>query len=239
MLKYIFTSLSLLLATLSFAQTDSTAKADSTSDKKPVVKMHVGHQLRFSYDISQPIINSFVNTRQSQEFQIDYYVKKEMYAVVEGGWGSANDNYTDLSYKSSNSFFRIGFDKCVLQRLFPGDWDMAFIGLRYGIASINRGDATYTTHDTLWGNTLGAVPSASSVAQWVEITGGVKVELVKGIYAGWNIRGKFLMNKGSFAALPPSFISGYGKGEKNSIFDFNFYISYAIRWKEKTTKSQK
>jgi hypothetical protein len=107
---------------------------------------------------------------------------------------------------------------------------MAFIGLRYGVGFVDRGTATYTTHDTLWGYTTGTIPEKSTIIQWFEITGGVKVELFKNIFAGWNIRGKFLITQSAFTQLPPSFIAGYGKGDKNSIFDFNFFLSYAIRW---------
>jgi hypothetical protein len=38
------------------------------------------------------------------------------------------------------------------------------------------------------------------------------------------------MNGSSFKDLAPLYIAGYGRGDKNSIFDFNMYLSYAIRW---------
>jgi hypothetical protein len=72
----------------------------------------------------------------------------------------------------------------------------------------------------------------------VELTGGMRVELVKGLMAGWNLRGKFMMNGKSFKDLSPLNIAGYGKGDKNAAFDFNVYMSYAIRWKKKTPPKQ-
>jgi len=56
------------------------------------------------------------------------------------------------------------------------------------------------------------------------------VEIFKGLFAGWTIRGKFRLNQAPFRELPPAYIAGYGKGDKNAIFDFGFYINYAIRW---------
>jgi hypothetical protein len=62
----------------------------------------------------------------------------------------------------------------------------------------------------------------------------MRVELAKGLLAGWNLRGKFLMNGRSFKDLAPLNIAGYGKGDKNANFDFNLYLAYAIRWNRKT-----
>ena len=227
MLRYIITSISLLAGIVAHAQVDTTAP------KKPMPGIQVNeHQLRVGYDISRPIINAMLSDKSSQEFQIDYYGKNTIYWALEAGVGTATNKYSDLAYTSSNTFLRVGFDKSLLQRLYKSDWDVVTIGLRYGIASINRSAATYTMTNTLYGNTTGSVPGKTSVAQWLEITGGLKVELVKGVFAGWNIRGKFLLNQSVFKELPPSFVGGYGKGDKTSIFDFNFYISYAFRWKK-------
>ena len=48
---------------------------------------------------------------------------------AEGGWGGSSVNYSNLQYKTTNSFLRLGFNKSVLVRDRPDDWDMMFIGL--------------------------------------------------------------------------------------------------------------
>jgi len=227
MSKYFFSTI-LLLLTLSgkvLAQDDTTA-----AKEEPRVKEAVGHQLRLGVDIVKPISSSITKDVNSYELALDYYWKKDMYLVAEGGWGSASFDSSYLRYDSKNTFFRVGIDKSMLKRLMPGDWDMVFIGARYGIAFIDRSQAFYATSDDFWGNTSGTIPAKTFTAHWAEITGGVKVELFKGLFAGWNVRGKFLLNKKPFQELPPSNVAGYGKGEKGSVFDFNFYLSYAIRW---------
>lgn len=217
---FIFAS-SLLIGASAHAQQDTTARAP---------KQRAPRQLRFGVDASNLAINAFLDSRTSYEFQVDYHLRKDIYAVLEGGWGNAKLDYPDLKYNSTNSFARVGVDKGLLPRLTPGDWDMAFIGVRYGIGLINRGEATYSTTDPVWGTTFGTVPGKTFTAHWGEITGGIRVELLKGFFAGWNIRGKFLLNESAFRELPPSFIAGYGKGDKTTIFDFNLYFSYALRW---------
>ncbi len=219
----------LLLPVLAFSQDDE----DSTADKKIVVT-----QNRFSLgvDFFQPIINSFSSARKTYELAIDYSLPKEMYLAFEAGFGNANVNYTAplLKYHTSNSFFRLGFNKSLLQRQHSDDWDMAFIGLRYAVAFINRGVASYNIENQYFGNSGGTVASTNLTAHWIEITGGMRVEIVKGIFAGYNIRAKFLINPKNFKELAPYSIAGFGKGEKTAVFDFNTYIGFALKWNKKT-----
>lgn len=187
-------------------------------------------QIRLNIDISQPIINVSTSTRTNYEAAIDYSLSKDVYLNIEGGAGSSVTDYADLKYRSDNVFFRAGADKALLTRNGANDWDMVFVGIRYGVAFINRGEATFTTNDNFWGTTSGIVAGQQATAHWAEITGGMKVELLPRFFAGWTIRGRFLLNSGSFRELPPAYIAGYGRGEKNTVFDFNLYLSYALRW---------
>lgn len=221
-----FSSVLLLLVfpLAALAQSDST-DTEGTSAVKPDKK-----QLRIGFDISKPILNALSDTRKSYEFSIDYNLPKDIYLVAEGGFGGSDIDYTDLKYTSNNTFFRIGVDKSMLQRLFPSDWDFLFVGLRYGIAVIQRSDATYVTTDPVWGSTSGTIAAKSFTGHWAELTAGLRVELFKGLFAGYTVRGKFLINQAPFRELPPAFVAGYGKGEKSTAFDFNFYLQYALRW---------
>lgn len=231
MLRYITSILFLLLSIPAFAQDEDTAAA-------PAISVDSFHQFRIGIDISRPIINAFIKERQSYELEADYYHKKDLYFVAETGWGSADvtDSAQQLVYNTSNIFFKAGINKAMIARISNKDWDIAFMGLRYGVGLIQRSTATYTTYDNFWGSTTGTIPAKSYTAHWFELTGGVKMELVPGFFAGWNVRARFMLNRKSFSELPPSYIAGYGRGDKGSIFDFNFYLNYAIRWsKYKTT----
>lgn len=229
MSKYFINIFLVLLPFAAFAQ-----EADSVTEEETetqVIRADSFSQVRFGFDISRPVWNYFLEDRTGYEFALDYYYKKELYFVAEGGWGSARLDYADLRYSSNNAFIRAGINKGMLKRLSPHDWDMGFIGVRYGVAPISRSQASYTIIDSFWGNTSGTIPADNMTLHWAEVVGGIRVELVKGLFAGWSVRGKFRINKSDFQELPPSYIAGYGKGDKGSIFDFNFYIDYAIRWK--------
>ena len=209
---------------------------DVEEEEERVAIVDSAHQLRLGFDISRILFNQLQKDKEeriSYELELDFYWRKDLYIVAEGGWGNASLKYPGLAYESSNVFFRAGINKSLLPRLKQDDWDMAFIGLRYGVGLINRSDANYMITDSTWGTVSGNVPGASLTAHWIELTGGVRVEIAKYLFLGWNMRGKFMLNAKQFTELPPYNIAGYGKGEKNTVFDFNVFLSYAIRWDRK------
>lgn len=207
---------------------------DTTSEHKTPKVDSAGHQLCLGIDLARLGANYYYTDRRGYEFHADYYLKNDFYLTAEGGWGDSKVNYTDLKYTASNSFLQAGFNKSILTREGKKDWDMMMIGMRAGFAPINRGAVTYMIADPVWGNTLmQTVGSERYTALWLEVTGGMRVELYKGIMAGWNLRGKFLMNGKSFKDPAPLYIAGYGRGDKATSFVFNVYLSYAIRWERR------
>lgn len=240
--RYLFI---LLLSALSFlragqacAQEDTTVVVAEEEDEAPARKKFAGgHQLTVGIDLFHPAMAQWATDRKTYEGELTWYLKNEYYAVAEGGWGSSTVNYPDLRYNTSNYFARIGFNKSVLYRESEKDWDMMFIGLRAAGGNLSRSAATYTIVDTVWGNATGLSAQKTFPVFWVEITMGTRVELLPNLMAGWNIRGKFMMNGRSFADLAPLHIAGFGRGDKNSSFDFNLYLVYALRWDRKAVAS--
>lgn len=222
----------LMPATPLLAQEDTIVTvAEDDEDEAPARKKYTGgHQLTFGVDLFHPAMAQWATDRKTYEGEVTWYLKNEYYAVVEGGWGSATVNYPDLRYNTNNYFSRIGFNKSVLYRESEKDWDLMFIGLRAAGGNLSRSAASYTIVDTVWGNASGTAVSKSFPVFWAEITTGMRVELLPNVMAGWNLRGKFLMNGRSFADLAPLHIAGFGRGDKNSNFDFNLYLVYALRW---------
>jgi len=210
-----------------FAQTEYEDE-DTVVVKKDTVKQPTFTYYRIGLDISKFVASSVQKNYQVLEAQADVYYKKNLFCALEFGYGTSLVKNKFLDYKSNNSFLRLGIDKTFFGKDFKGDFDNAFIGLRYGIGLINRGDATYSIYDAVWGNSNGTLAGASFIAHWLELTGGFRIELVKRIFVGWNVRAKTMINPKKFAELPPSYIAGYGKGDKNTAFGYNFYVLYGF-----------
>jgi len=188
------------------------------------------HQFRIGFDISRIAFNLADKTKQGYEIQADYLLRNAIYLVAETGFGNGKVDYDNLQYDNSGYFFKFGVDKSFLDIVSKQDFDIGFIGARYGIGSGKRSEAAYFVASPFGPPAEGKVPRQNFIVHWGEITGGIKVELGKGIFAGWNARMRFLLNAGVFKELAPNYIPGYGKGDKSTSFDFNFYLSYAIRW---------
>lgn len=188
------------------------------------------HQLRVGFDLGRIVLNASDPAKTGYDFSADYYFRKELYFVAEGGFGNSSLAYTDLSYTTSNYYIRLGVDKMMVPRIAKSDWDGIFFGARYAMAGVQRATATYTIADPLYGSISGSIPSHSFTAHWAEATAGIRLNLYKGLMTGWNVRGKFLLNGTAFRELPPAYIAGYGKGDNSTAFDFNVYLLYAFRW---------
>lgn len=218
--------------------TDTTAKkpvteivnVDTATQKKKEPKPPYVHQFRVGFDLSRIAANIMFPSRQSYEIQADYLLRNNIYIVAETGYGTGKVDYENLKYSNSGYYFKIGVDKSFLDIVSAKDFDIGFIGLRYGAGPGKRAEATYSVPSIFGPPTMGTTPAQNYFVHWGEITGGVKVEIFKGIFLGWNGRMRFLLNPGVFKELSPAFIPGYGKGDKSTAFDINFYISYAIRW---------
>jgi hypothetical protein len=205
------------------------AKDSITPPAKPPKEPYI-HQFRLGIDVAKIITSIARPDQKSYEIQLDYALRKHIYIVSEGGWGHGNIDCGNLKYNNNNLYFKLGVDKNFLDMLHIRDFDIAFIGVRYGAGFGSRSEATYIIPSPFGGSVSGITPSQSFFVHWGEITGGLKVELLKGLFIGWNVRMKFLLNSATFKELAPNFIAGYGKGDNSTSFDYSAYLSYAIRW---------
>ena len=204
------------------AQTTDSAQI---KQKEKVVKYDY---YRVGVDVSKFVLSPLSENFNTYEFTFDAHYKKDIFWVADFGFGNSKIDNKNITFHSNNTFVRIGVDKTFFNQEFKGDMDNAFIGLRYGIGFVNRSAATYYVQDTVWGNTAGNIDKASFAAQWVELGGGFKMEIVKNIFLGWNIRVKTFINPKKFEKLPPAYIAGYGVAEKNTAFGYNLFLLYGF-----------
>ena len=193
-----------------------------TKDKDSLTKKF--DYFRVGIDLSKVVASPLAKDYNSYEFTFDVHYKKAIYYVADVGFGNSSVENTNMTFTSNNTFVRLGLDKTFFGQEFKGDMDNAFIGLRYGLGFVNRGAATYFIQDTVWGNTAGTIPKSNFIAHWVELGGGFRIELLKNIFLGWNIRVKTFVNPKKFEQLPPAYLAGYGRSEKNTAFGYNFFL---------------
>jgi len=188
---------------------------------------------RFTYvragvDVASIIRSALAGSYSTYEAQLDANLSAATNLALEFGTGRSLVDNRFLRYSSSNTFLRIGVDKNFFGKEFKGDMDNAFVGIRYGLSSVSRQDAEAHIYDAFWGDTSLTLPGERFVAHWLELTGGFRMELFKHVFAGWNVRARTFINPKKFELLPPSYLAGFGRGDKNTSFGFNFYILYGL-----------
>lgn len=228
----------LLLSSLSITASFNASNAqDSTSVIQPTTtdttsstpKKNMGtQQILVALDISKIAFNIAKPHIQNYEVQVNYNPGNKNNYVAEFGWGSGKVDYTFLNYTTQAGFLRIGLDRSLLGTQHSKDFDMAFMGFRYGAAYGSISDAWYQVSSPFGGSYPGTYDATNYFVHWGEITVGMRLEIWKKIFLGWNGRAKFLFNAGTFQQIAPNNVAGYGAADKTTIFDFNLYLSYAI-----------
>ncbi len=184
--------------------------------------------VRVGIDAASIVRSTLSKSFSSYELHGELRWNKNLWMGIETGWGNAQLNNQKLSYTNQNMFLRVGFDKTFFQGEFKGDMDNAFLGFRYGLAPIKRSALAYNITDPVWGMVSGQLPSQNYFAHWIELTAGLRLEVIKNIFVGWNLRARTYANPSVIGRYAPLHIAGYGTGDKNPVFTYNFVILYGI-----------
>lgn len=210
---------------------DSTAAKDSLTTTGKKKRAPFERQLRLGVDIYRPIASLAYRNRYGLELMADYTFREDKYLVLEAGYGGGRIDYDYLKYQTNNVFVKLGIDVSMFDKLDNKDWDIIFVGFRYGTGIGTRGPATFNVGNPFGGIASDEAPARNFWAHWGEITAGMRFELLPRFFTGWNVRAKFFFNANTFdGSVSPNYIAGYGTGDKSTAFDFNFYCAYAIRW---------
>ncbi|MFY0252586.1 DUF6048 family protein [Chitinophaga sp. 30R24] len=198
----------------------------------PVTRDSVWHLpggFRFGVDLSRIVSAIYYPYRKEITFVADARISSDLYAAFEGGY--ANTPYSDSSYtyQGNGMFVTLGLDYNFLKRQYPAEKNMFYGGIRYGFSHFNYSVPTYTTKNSYWGEDFhGSIPKTNANAHWVELVIGLKAEVLKNFFMGWNLRERILVNSVTTDIMSPLVIPGFGNGSKRAVFDVQYTVSYVI-----------
>lgn len=160
------------------------------------------------------------------EVSIEANLMNRFFPVVEIGYGGMDttDDETDIHFKTSAPFFRIGANYNVFYKKphLPGYFT---VGLRYGFTSFKYDIQAPELVDPNWGHTQ--VPfeynGMKTKAGWLEIVLGLKANVYKNFYMGFTARYRSRMSMTKHENSEPYYIPGYGRGKPN-----NFGLTYNL-----------
>lgn len=163
------------------------------------------------------------------EIDVEANLMNRFFPVVEIGYGSMDttDDETDIHFKTSAPFFRVGMNYNVFYKKphLPGFFT---VGLRYGFSSFDYDVQSPDLIDPNWGHT--SVPvvyeGVKTKVSWAELVLGLRTNVYKNFYMGLNVRYRSRMSMTKNENSEPYYIPGYGRGKSN-----NFGITYNLIYK--------
>lgn len=150
------------------------------------------------------------------------------FPVVEVGIGRAdhNDDVTQISYKTSAPFVRIGVDFNLLKN--KHDIYRLYAGVRYAFTSFDYDLFHPGIKDPVWGGT--ADYSAKGVKcsyHWAEAVIGVDAKIWGPVHLGWSLRYRSRLSYNDGELGKSWYVPGFGKSD-SSAFGGTFNVSIDI-----------
>lgn len=176
---------------------------------------------------------------KSIEVQADVNLKNRFFPVLEVGY-SSTDAVSDYGthYQTQAPYFRAGLNYKLKYR--NTSESHLFVGARYAVSFFKYDVESLEITDPIWGGTSNPnlsddiwggsvsfrVTGENSHSHWMELVGGIRVQIWKQLMAGWSIRYKqrFSVKKGEYSE--PAFIPGFGETRRNT-----FGITYSLIYK--------
>lgn len=209
----------------------------SEQPAKPKVNQYQGDVFRglsVQADIGSPIISLLGGNARSYEVLVDVNLYRRIFPVFEIGYATAEKELiSKINYNTKAPFFRLGVNY-VLMKPFKDDGSprnlksYPFVGVRYAFSPMWYNLENIIIDDEYWGTSeILGLNNKIDYSGWVELVGGVRVDLFKGLTLGWSVRFKTLMHTSAPNKSYVWYVPGYGKSSGMG-FTFNYTIGYTF-----------
>lgn len=166
----------------------------------------------------------------STEVSVEVNLRNRYVPVVEIGYGSADttDDGTDIHYKASAPFFRVGMNYNFFFRkpYLPG---FLYGGVRYGYTSFSYDVDAPAMTDPAWEypDVPFAYEGVKTHAGWFELLAGVKVNVYRNFFMGWSLRYRAGLSVKKSENTEPWYIPGYGKN-RSTVLGVTYSLIYRL-----------
>lgn len=216
-LTYILCLSSALLLSLPLA---AKKKMAEQPDTVPLFK-----GLAVSFDIVGPAMNA-LSDYGDYEAALRVNLKNKIFPIVEIGIGTAEreDDVTEIYYKTTAPFFRIGCDWNLLKNKNSGN--RLYGGFRYAFTSYKVDVARDDISDPVWGGMSAfAVTGESCNQHWLEGVLGIDAKVWGPLHLGWTFRYKRRITHKDTSIGRTWYVPGFGiAGDTRLGVNFNVII---------------
>ncbi|HFS67450.1 MAG TPA: hypothetical protein ENK67_04485, partial [Flavobacteriia bacterium] len=181
----------ILLFTISLLTLIQVGFSQNDTIKKDTVKIKKIYGLRIGLDVSNPIRRLINKNRKAFEVTADFRVKPNLYIATEVGYLDQFLEETKYDFQTKGNYAKLGLNYNFYKNWLDMDNEI-YVGLRYGYSNFSQTVsniiidsenslpplviATPTTYDNL-------------NAGWLEFVIGIKAEIYKNLYLGFQLSG--------------------------------------------------
>ena len=151
----------------------------------------------------------------------------QWFPIFEAGIGRANhenDEVTEITYKTTAPYFRIGMDWNILNKKHGPN--RMYAGFRYAFTSFNVDIIRENLPDPVWLSQTGfGIKDLSCVMHWAEIVFGIDAKIIGPLHLGWSVRYKrpLYHKNGDIGNI--WYVPGFGTGSDDQLAaNFNVII---------------
>ncbi len=176
----------------------------------------------------------------SSEVSVAVNLKNKYIPTLELGYGSSDTwGETGIYYKAQAPYVRIGMDYNTMANKKEKN-SFLFVGARYGFTSFTYDVKNAPLTDPIWGDDIvppledgiwgGSIDfnhtGMKATMHWIELVGGIKVQIYKNFNMGWSIRYKFKASASVSENGNPWYVPGFGKFNSSTLG-----ITYSLIYK--------
>lgn len=204
----------------------STAAAKGNDDAAKNDSLPLFRGVAVSVDLVGPV-QLLLGDYGQYEASVRVNLKDRYFPVVELGYGTADhtDDVTDITYKTSAPYAKIGVDFNLLKN--KHDIYKLFAGVRYAFTSFKYDLSHPGMTDPVWGDI--APYKANGVKcsyQWFEAVIGVDAKIWGPIHLGWSLRYRSRLSFDDGDLGNSWYVPGFGKtGSSNIGGTFNVTVN--------------
>ena len=212
-------------------------KTDSIIVKKKLINID---KLSIGIDLYNPIYSSINNDDLSYELITSLRIFEDFSIASEIG---SLDRYIEdenVNFTSTGEYIKFGFDYNLFNNWIGMD-NSIYLGMRFATSSFNNKIDSYNLRnpDSYWSNDVTSnyetINHSDQNANWIELLVGIKVETIKNIYLGINLRLNRLLSNTSPNNFNNLYIPGFNKVTDDNSWGsgFNYTLTYSIPLKKR------
>jgi hypothetical protein len=205
---------------------------DTIVVKKKIINID---KLSIGVDLYNPIYSSLSNDDLSYELITSLRIFKNFSIASEIG---SLDKYVEdenVNFTSTGDYLKFGFDYNLFNN-WTGMDNSIYLGMRFATSSFNNKIDSYTLRnpDSYWSNNVldnyETINHSNQNANWIELLVGIKVETIKNIYLGINLRLNRLLSNTTPNNFNNLYIPGFNKVTDDNSWGsgFNYTLTYSL-----------